>query len=366
MAFRQLSAPFSNSPPPHPTCAISTSSRPIGIKTAAAEINSHRVVAQPSFVCEVAQVDVHSPANLDLTKYSVQDLNSKQITRLLFSVPPVSENLLTGRLLQGGDAITNSTIIGDGDDGNAIVIVDPSVPIVVTGRGSSRDFTPIDGVVPISTIVFILKAAGKASTISLQSLKSRWLNKDNAQGSNQFVTMENYFKFCSYGKTMMDSNNEVVDLRSFDIPQSGNMGGNLSKYTRRIVVMPPNRCFFYGAAHQGCFGEYCYVWIRQDSGQVIEYGDASCAMGSTYDRGAGWALPIATLTKANLTAGAWRDYNIPSTRQTDRNFVRVFPDWDTPSLGWVGKQFPGYYFSYRTRDNYDAGLRTSYTNRYTG
>eukprot|EP00798_Chlamydomonas_sp_ICE-L_P001878 gene1878-33295_t len=351
---------------------------------------------------------------------------SEQITRLVFPVPPISENLLTGRLLQGGDASSNSTIIGDGDDGNAVVIVDPKVPIVVTDRGSSRDFTHINGVVPISTIVFILRGAGKAPTITLDSLKSRWLNKDNFAGSNSEFTMENYFKFCSYGKTMMDSNNDVVDLRFFGIPQTGitpiskskyeintcdwpellayqefaadqftKMGGNLSKFTRRIVVMPPNRCTFYGGANQGCFGKYCHVWIRSDStyrfstwfhelghtlslqhstttlanGQVIEYGDSSCAMGLTNDRGyfaapsaarAGWALSIATLTKANLTAGAWKYYNIPSVRRTDTNYVRVFPDWDTPTLGWVGKQFPGYYFSYRTLENYDKWLQSSF------
>ena len=39
---------------------------------------------------------------------------------------------------------------------------------------------------------------------------------------------------------------------------------SISKFQRRIVIMPNNNCQFYGAGSQGCLGPFCYVWIRGD------------------------------------------------------------------------------------------------------
>jgi hypothetical protein len=38
----------------------------------------------------------------------------------------------------------------------------------------------------------------------------------------------------------------------------------ISKYQRRIVLMPFNNCNAYGFGSQGCVGAYCYAWIRGD------------------------------------------------------------------------------------------------------
>ena len=38
----------------------------------------------------------------------------------------------------------------------------------------------------------------------------------------------------------------------------------ISKFQRRLVLMPNNNCQFYGSGAQGCLGPYCYVWIRGD------------------------------------------------------------------------------------------------------
>ena len=38
----------------------------------------------------------------------------------------------------------------------------------------------------------------------------------------------------------------------------------ISKYQRRIVIMPNNNCQFYGSGNQGCLGPYCQTWIRGD------------------------------------------------------------------------------------------------------
>ena len=38
----------------------------------------------------------------------------------------------------------------------------------------------------------------------------------------------------------------------------------ISKYQRRIVLMPNNNCQFYGSGSQGCLGSYCSTWIRGD------------------------------------------------------------------------------------------------------
>ena len=39
---------------------------------------------------------------------------------------------------------------------------------------------------------------------------------------------------------------------------------SISKFPRRLVIMPNNNCKFYGSGSQGCMGPYCYVWIRGD------------------------------------------------------------------------------------------------------
>eukprot|EP00798_Chlamydomonas_sp_ICE-L_P024743 gene24743-10380_t len=195
--------------------------------------------------------------------------------------------------------------------------VDPT-SIQVLDKGSNRDFVSINGSVKISTIVFIVNVEGYGKpAIDVNKFKGMWVNRYNSKGANQFETMENYFKECSYGKTVMGENNEVVDLTDVVMPAIGrtaitNMvydarkrcdfqelyayqewaqkqfqewahlyayqewaqkqfqarGGDMSKYVRRILMLPMNNCPWLGLGSQGCYGTSAW-----------EYGDCSCSMG---------------------------------------------------------------------------------------
>ena len=45
----------------------------------------------------------------------------------------------------------------------------------------------------------------------MQAFKQLWFNSGNPNGANNIVTMENYFKFCSYGKTRLSDVSALPD-----------------------------------------------------------------------------------------------------------------------------------------------------------
>eukprot|EP00798_Chlamydomonas_sp_ICE-L_P017397 gene17397-23697_t len=339
--------------------------------------------AQETVQGQVFQHGYHTPRAVDRDEYYLhQEGTKEQLDQMFFPVPPPKDLLLTGytitadtadgdsnrrlrRLLQGGGSQEQSGNNNSG--GNGMFLINPA-SITVQNQGSERDYTAINGTVNISTIVFIINVQGQGyANIDIQKFKGTWLNKYNAKGADNTESMENYFKDCSYGKMQFGENNEVVDLTDIVMPATGvtpytrwnyNMarcdgaelygvqewarqqfearGGDISKYVRRVVLMPnpqPSTCPWYGLGNQGCYGSYCYNWIRGDRGNALqtffhelghtinlqhssttawEYGDCSCAMGCSGNNGcynaptsqrAGWSVPIATLTGANLSTG---------------------------------------------------------------
>eukprot|EP00798_Chlamydomonas_sp_ICE-L_P014165 gene14165-20133_t len=376
-------------------------------------------MAQETTIGEIDQLGVHQPRMVDVTDFLVKSEAADVVNKLIFSTPPPSDSLLSGFKVEFTAATPPSKklrrLLAQCEDDNCTdvdldngIYVDPNAPFKVIDFGSQRDFEPINGVVNMTTIVFLINIAGTLPRISFEAFKPLWLNKYNPNGVNNEVSMENYFVNCSYGKTKFNETNEVVNLMNVVMPATGVsfksklaydmskcqffemyavqewaeqqytlMGGDITQFTRRIVITPNYRCGWYGLGSQGCFGKYCYVWVRGDRGQFTstffhelghtmnlqhsstltnEYGDCSCAMGCPYDRGcynaptgqrAGWNVPIGTYNHDNITAGTWYDFTLPAARLTDKNFVR----------------FPAYYFSYRTRVGYDESIRSSYAQR---
>eukprot|EP00798_Chlamydomonas_sp_ICE-L_P022008 gene22008-29067_t len=180
---------------------------------------------------EVSQLWVHAPRNLDLTQYALKEMNTETILTLKFATPSPQSSLSSGFTVSLSTKTPSrrlrsllqqqQEIVGHGDDGQDLIIVDPEAPILVLDFGSKRDFVAIDGTVPFSTIVFIINVDGNTPNISASEMQSLWLNKFNDKGEKNQETMENYFKSCSYGKTEFDENNAVVDLTDVSIPVSG-------------------------------------------------------------------------------------------------------------------------------------------------
>lgn len=165
----------------------------------------------------------------------------------------------------------------------------------------------------------------------------------------------------------------------------------ISQFKRRIVVMPNNNCNAYGFGSQGCQGSYCYQWIRGDrasdlntffhelghslnaqhsSSCVWEYGDCSCPMGCSSDRGCfnaptslrvGWSTSLATHNENNTAIGSWYSYTIPAMEVSDTNQVVIYPTWQTPS--WSGSGVPAYYLSMKINTGYDQTILSTYTSK---
>mmetsp|Transcript_11015 Transcript_11015/g.23763 ORF Transcript_11015/g.23763 Transcript_11015/m.23763 type:complete len:852 (+) Transcript_11015:286-2841(+) len=297
----------------------------------------------------------------------------------------------------------------------------------VTDLGSKRDFSPQNGIVKLSTIVFVLNVGGAVPPFNAATIRSYWLNQFNAKGASNTETMENYFKNCSYSKMQLSSNagdwNEVVDLSAYPMPVIGRTAisnlpydttnncnffemyayqewaqqkygeiyrdtSRINNFVRRIVVMPVNNCPWYGTGSQGCFGKYCYIWVRGDRANFMntymhelghtinlqhsstynwEYGDCSCVMGCQSQNGcfnaptsirAGWSRPIDSYWAANFTAGRWYRWTLPAVEFNDVNTIRIFPNWTTPS--WSGSSLPAYYLSFRRSVGFNSAMLDQY------
>ncbi|GAX78725.1 hypothetical protein CEUSTIGMA_g6163.t1 [Chlamydomonas eustigma] len=316
------------------------------------------------------------------------------------------------------------------DGNNDVPIITIPLDFGVLPRGKPVDFNPITGVQTLSSIVFLINIAGAIPPMTASAFNQTWFNSNTPGGcASCTTTMENYVSTCSYNKVSISNtlgNNTVIDFTApqYAMPASGRTvysglpynttlqcgaiepyamqewaqflyskltGSNLtiSKYQRRIVVMSFNNCNAYGFGSQGCVGAYCYSWIRGDRVNFLntffhelshtlnmqhsqsciwQYGDCSCVMGCSSDRGcpnapnsirAGWSTPIASLWENNFTAGKWYNYSIPAVEVSSVNAVRIFPNWTTPN--WGGNSLPAYYLSMKINKGYDETISTTYT-----
>jgi hypothetical protein len=286
---------------------------------------------------------------------------------------------------------------------------------VIQKKVKINDFETIKSLI-FNTSVFLINVDNKTPEISLDKFKSMWFNSCNCSNPKCDCTntMQSYVDKCSWGKASLSPDkgyNQIVDLLKYPMPAYGRTAysnitynttlqcgfiemyayqewaqkkyedihgkGSLDKYRQRIVVMPFNNCPWYGTGSQGCLGKYCYIWVRGDRVNFLntyfhelghninlqhsgtsswEYGDCSCAMGCSSDRGcfngptsirAGWAVLIANYT--NVQVGKWYSHVIPPLEKNMKNTVRF-------DLNWTNVTNARYYLSMRAKVGYDAKL----------
>ncbi|EFN52721.1 hypothetical protein CHLNCDRAFT_138258 [Chlorella variabilis] len=201
------------------------------------------------------------------------------------------------------------------------------------------------------------------------------------------------FSQCSYGKSRLTLNSQVVD--KVELPCNGPTVTSLQRKQRRVYLIPPSACGFVGLAYIGCDGSFeCRAWISSDlwttpqayvhelghhtflahasttrkDGSVDEYGDFTSSMGyCCVDRcpnmpqawQLGWA-PLQQLSGATLRPGTTVQVQLasqsnPSSRPTGPSGVRVVANW----TAGVDPIFAGL----RSRTGGDLALDPSYSNR---
>eukprot|EP00798_Chlamydomonas_sp_ICE-L_P018688 gene18688-25208_t len=156
-------------------------------------------------------------------------------------------------------------------EGNiTVLLVDPSATIEVLDFGSQRDFEPINGKVEISTIVF-LGPNNAVVDLTDAPLPMSGLSVNSGLPFDH-TRCEAYEMYA-----LQEAAEKLFKAR----------GGDISKYKRRIVIVPNMKCSWWGLASQGCFGDYCYASrdmatffhelghtfnLQHSSTQVAEYG----------------------------------------------------------------------------------------------
>lgn len=272
-----------------------------------------------------------------------------------------------------------------------------------------RDFIKLENDFPsrtttLNTIVAILKVGDQAPSIDYTEFSDLW-----------YKNMTDYVKNCTWNKVKFGEN-LVLDFTDRPMPATGTSAyskliydttkqcgflemyafqewaqkiyeetyGPISKFQRRIVLLPENNCPWYGTGSQGCQGEYCYVWVRGDRSRFLntffheightmnlqhsstsswEYGDCSCAMGcaSLYGcynapaaiRG-GWAALAANVT--NVKQNRWYNYTIHPMQFSHKNTVRF-------DVTWTNETTARFYLSWKKKIGYDFAIAEDLTDR---
>lgn len=325
-----------------------------------------------------------------------------------------ANNKLYNLRLQGEDDTlrTGDRVIVAARAGNRKLLTSDSLDTLEVLSVNVTDRSRDIAVTRVTSIVFLLNICNRSSGVSYERFRSSWYDSYAVNGQ---PTMQGYYSKCSQGYTsFLQNDNYIVPTEivvpctgpvfqsSFDSSKCGLnevygwanyasdyasnvLNIDLTKYSRRIMVVPNmNQCPWAGLGSVGC-GGYCFTWLNgpyslsldtvfHELGHNLglqhsttpgqEYGDASCAMGAggglrcfnaPQNWLLGWAKPIATLNASSISLNKWIGYNIPAQTTTINNMVRVVADWTThePVV---------FYISFKSNVNYDIGLLNMYVN----
>eukprot|EP00198_Chlamydomonas_reinhardtii_P007943 XP_001697280.1 predicted protein [Chlamydomonas reinhardtii] len=110
------------------------------------------------------------------------------------------------------------------------------------------------------------------------------------------------------------------------------------------------------------------------NGQLAEYGDGSCPMGSgtsmpthysaPSSMALGWTTPQAELRDDDLPVGVWKSFMLRGLADAPVSGLRVLPaSWTFGANGWTGYDQIVVSFRRATDTNMDAGLQPPYRNK---
>lgn len=338
-----------------------------------------------------------STHNSSIHKYWLK-INNTQLRPLSFLSPPMG--------LQTGDRIrVSSSLIHDVIKPDEIDIPFYVENMEVLFQMGRKDV--ISKIYDVTSIAYVLNVCDSINKPVAEYKKIWFRDKHN---------LRDYHSNCSHGKVRFSEENNII-IGPIDVPCVGqsmfgtfdssmcdsaaiygwmgygdkyatSLGYDLTKYTRRIALLPSMpQCKWAGLGSVGC-SSFCYAWVQsyiQDVPPSIyfhelghnlglmhsslgdkEYGDSSCAMGisknvcfnSAHQWMLGWNKLVAEINSTNISPGKWETFIIPASQVSDKNVIRVVPNW----LSTWHNAINDFFVSYRTVTGFDTDLGPNFTN----
>lgn len=306
--------------------------------------------------------------------------------------------------------------------------IEPSGEAPQRGKDFVIDGKPVN----ITSVTFLVSVCGQTPVVTHNILRARYFN---AFAPSNYVTLQSMHSTCSYNKLRFLPENNII-VSNITLPCAGTFNGakynsskcdsaeiygwmndaiiqaraqgvNLSKYKRRIMMLPSRpACPWGGLASVGCTTS-CNTWIntsptsseidmptlfqelahniglmhsnRNISWASAEYGDCTDPMGcggpnptqrlttmscinAPQQYKAGWSSPAYNIDFANIfPLGTYASHTLPALALSDKSMMRIKISSLPPTTQAFSPRLQEHvlYISYRVRQpapGYDSGL----------